>query len=121
MIFVNGIDKYVSDLPSEIVDKISNLINKNNNIRLIITDGVYNVKKIMFEPFFQDYVVPTNGIWIGNGVSEQSILKVNNYNKQHTASISNDFGWVFKGGNAVLTKMLKTIEEGAEDEEQDTN
>ena len=80
---------------------------------------MFSLKKILFEPFFQDFVIPSNGIWVGNGVSEQSILKVATYSKQHTANISNSFGWVFKGGYIVLTKLLDC--EGETDEKQDTN
>jgi S-DNA-T family DNA segregation ATPase FtsK/SpoIIIE len=119
MLFINGVDKYNSDMPTEVTDKLNELVDKNNNIKLIFFDGVFGLKKILFEPFFQDFVIPSNGIWVGNGVSEQSILKVATYSKQHTANISNSFGWVFKGGNIVLTKLLDC--EGETDEKQDTN
>ena len=74
------------------------------------------MKKIIFETFFQDYVVTSNGIWVGNGVSEQSVLKVTTYNKQQTANIGNKFGWVFKSGNVELTKLLNC--EGDSDNEE---
>ena len=105
-IFINGVDKYRSDLSSDLLDKLVELPGKYPNIRIVYFDGVYNMKKLIFEPFFQDNVINANGIWVGNGVSEQSVLKVSTYSKQQTATIGRDFGWVFKNGSVQLTKLL---------------
>ena len=114
-IFINGLEKLKETIPEEKLNSLLSLTNKHSNIRVIYFDGVYSMKKIIFEEFFQNYVINVNGIWVGSGFGDQTVIKTSNYMKAHSTKISSKFGWIVKSGNATMAKILDC--EG-KDEEQ---
>ena len=118
IIFINGAEKFKDSISKELMDKLKELVTNNSNIRIIIAGGVFDIKKLSFESFYIDTIVNSNGIWIGSGFADQNVLRISSFKKEHTKSITNDFGWVIKNGKATLTKLLKCE---VDDEEQDIN
>ena len=110
ILFILGIDKFKEHITQNKIDEINRMLKKLPNTSLIYVDSMFKTKKILFEQWFTDTVFNMNGIWIGQGVSDQSVLRSNSFNKTHKALITNDFAWVFKNGNCELVKLVNCEE-----------
>ena len=66
------------------IDSISKVIKQNDNCIGLFIDGNYKLKKLAFDPWYLDLVVNSNGIWIGPGVADQSVIKLNDFNETIT-------------------------------------
>ena len=64
------------------------------------------VKKFAYETWYSNSIVNVDGIWLGNGVFEQSIIKMNDFDNRYRTQISDDYAWVFKNGNSDLIKII---------------
>ena len=68
-------------------------------------------KKLEYDNWYKAIVKNNQGIWIGNGVSDQYTIKIAKMTRELQEELSLGFGYVIRRGNAVLTKFL-TDEEG---------
>ena len=105
-IFIGGVDKFKESLSSTKLDEFMNKIKSVANCNLIFIDSAFKLKKLAFELWYTSMVVNSNGIWIGSGVMEQTVIKPAEYNKKYNVQISNGFAWIFKNGSGQLTKLI---------------
>ena len=114
MFVVAGVEKFKDLISSSKLDELMKKIKEVDNANIILLDNSFKLKKLIFEPWYNDLVVNTNGIWIGSGAMDQGVIKAADYNKAYGVQISNDFAWIFKNGKGVL---IKTIGGDFKDEE----
>ena len=81
------------------------------NIRFIIIDTMIRLKKMEYESFYMETVNKNSGIYLGDGITDQFVIKLNNTNKEMTENIGNDFGYVILQGKPTLIKLIN-YEEG---------
>ena len=79
------------------------IINNKDNFISIILDASNNIKKLEFEEFYKNCVNNMRGLWIGNGVSEQMILKFTKLPREYRELTDNNYGFVFD--NSVVEKV----------------
>ncbi len=82
-------------------------LNKKDNFSIIIADNYYELKKIEFEEFFKECVNVNGGIWIGNGVSDQMLFRINKIPREYRENIENDYGFIIESGNINKIKTIK--------------
>ena len=118
MILVVGIDKFKDSINALKIGELKKKLKALDNSGIIFIDNGFNLKKMAFEGWYNELVINTNGIWIGRGVSEQSVIKMGEFNKKYSAKITNDFAWYFKNGEGTLIKLINGDEKN---EEQSVN
>ncbi|MBQ6497699.1 MAG: type VII secretion protein EssC [Bacilli bacterium] len=94
--------------PTEKMD-FTNLITSakaDGNIRLIVVDVIDTIKNLNFEPWYKGSTDLAEGIWLGNGISNQFTLKVTTNARVLRAEVEPGFGYVIKKGKAALTKLM---------------
>ena len=74
-------------------------------IKVIIVDVVDNIKALNYEAWFKATAQLSEGIWIGNGITNQFTLKVTTNARLLRAEIDETMGYVIKKGKAVLVKL----------------
>ena len=109
MIIILGIDKFKSSIDAKIFNDFISVVKKLDNVKLITADSSYKYKKYTFESWCTETVVNANGIWIGNGAGDQTVIRASELNKKYRARISNDFIWIFKNGNGDLAKCINDL------------
>lgn len=114
MIFIVGIDKFKDTINSMKISELKKKLKSVDNSGIIFIDSGFNLKKMAFESWYSELVINTNGIWIGKGISEQSVIKIGEYNKKYTAKIDNDFAWYVKNGEGILIKLINGDEKNEE-------
>ena len=78
----------------------------DGNIKIIIVDTIDSIKGISFEIWYKGNTDLAEGIWLGNGISNQFTLKVTTNSRVLRAEVEPGFGYVIRKGKAVLTKLM---------------
>ena len=97
-------------------NNILKLLNEKDNVSIIFIEASNVLKKLEFEEFYKTNINNNRGIWIGNGVSEQMILKSGRMPREYRDTITDKFGFVFENGIITKIKLLDYFN-GDENEE----
>ena len=105
----NGFTKIISRV-NEIVKKrfLDTLKNckELGQFTYIFVDRVDNLKKLEYDEWYKRVVQNNYGIWIGNGVADQTLIKTNIGFKKVNNEIPNGFGIVIKNTKSDLVKLI---------------
>ena len=85
-----------------------------SKVHLIIIDGADNIKKSEFDPWYKAIVSPTRGVWIGEGMGSQFLIKSTLTSRALSAKVDNTFGYFVDGSVTVLMKVITEV--GEEDQ-----
>ena len=88
-------------------------------IKFIFIDTIDIFKKIEYDNWYKAIVKSNQGIWLGNGISEQYTIKLSKITRELQQELEPGFGYVVKRGVPVLTKFLTTEENGYRSEENE--
>jgi len=111
-----GLDKFINDLENrentfyELLKKAEELKNYN----FIIVENFTKLKSKEYDTWYKNYVSNENGIWVGNGVRDQYLIKINYNDKDVVNRCGNSFGYVIKQEEATGVKLLGMKEDGDE-------
>lgn len=109
-ICIYSLDKFIRKITDP--DKFEAMIAKfkeYEQIPVIIFDEMSKLKAFVYDPWYKSIFEPSEGIWIGSGASDQTILKINGYNKEYTLDYPNDMGFYISDGSATIIKLLDFI------------
>lgn len=118
VIFIVGINKLLEQLnnPTEFATFLETT-KKYDKAHIIITDDVLKLKKYSFEKWYTDNFYTTEGIYIGNGVADQTTLKISNYNQDLMKTYKNNIGFHIVEGSYKIVKLIEFEKEGAKKNE----
>ena len=108
IIIIAGVTKFLEKLGDN--NKFTTWIEslkKHDEVHIIITDDALKLKKFTFEKWYQENFYSTEGIYVGNGVSDQNILKINNYTIELTKQVKNNIGYHILDGSYTLIKLIE--------------
>jgi DNA segregation ATPase FtsK/SpoIIIE, S-DNA-T family len=100
-------DLYVQ-LSEDAKDKLKTFLDKGNSlgVYIIISDNADRLSSMSYESWFKKQVSLSDAIWIGNGISDQFLLKISKVTNDMYQEIPDDFGYVVKKGKTQLVKLL---------------
>lgn len=79
----------------------------------VIVDRVDNLKKMEYDSWYKTIVQNNYGIWIGNGVADQSLIKTNIGFKKTNNEIPVGYGVIVKNAKTSLVNLItKDVTEG---------
>ena len=116
IICIYNLTKYLSKLSDvKLLLDLVNTIKKYENGHILIDDDWTRIKAIKFD----DWAVPVlnlnDGIWIGRGVSEQSLLNVVNFNKEMLENYKNDMGYLISESRGTVCKLIDFVSKDTSD------
>ncbi|WP_210364449.1 type VII secretion protein EssC [Bacillus sp. REN3] len=93
-------------------DKLKVFLERGNglNVNLIISDSIDKLSSVSFEPWFKQQVSLSDFIWVGNGITDQYVMKVGKVTNDMYQEIPHGFGYVVTKGKPTLAKLLTSIE-----------
>ena len=111
-----GTDKFINDIEDNEIDflKMLKKARELGNYHFIIADNFTRLKNHEYDEWYRSYCVNDNGIWIGNGVSEQYLISVNPSAEQIVNNCGNSFGYAIMQGEPTMIKLLGMNEKGGE-------
>ena len=98
------LNKVTADQKTKLTDMLTKVASLGT-IKVIIVDVVDNIKALNYEAWFKATAQLSEGIWIGNGITNQFTLKVTTNARLLRAEIDETMGYVIKKGKAVLVKL----------------
>ena len=107
-VVITGVSGLLNKIPEEQKTKLVEMLTKVaslGTIKIIIVDVIDAIKALNYETWFKSNAQLSEGIWIGNGISNQFTLKVTTNARLLRAEIDETMGYVIKKGKAVLVKL----------------
>jgi DNA segregation ATPase FtsK/SpoIIIE, S-DNA-T family len=121
LIVINGLEKTINLLNN--ISRMTDLVGalkKYEHISLLIIDDVAKIKNYNFDEWFKDIFNTNNGLWIGRGICDQSLLHVSTLKKEMLADIKNDMGYVLSDGYSTLTRYIDFVtQDGKENKDEE--
>ncbi len=117
LVVIAGIEKFKGSLSADVFNKLINAFTSKENINVILMDVSFKLKKLMFDTWYGELFVNMNGIWVGNGFADQSIIRLTEISRDYRIKIGNEFFWFVKAGVATLVKGITDQENGDNNEE----
>lgn len=90
-------------------DKLKILLEKGAsvyNVHFFLCDSASYFSTVSFEPWFKTHVSLKDGIWIGNGISNQYLYKLGKITNEMYQEIGDEFGYIVNNGKTTLVKLL---------------
>lgn len=109
---INSFSGLTSRLTQDSNDKLRVFLEKGDmicNMNFIIYDSVSNISTVSYESWFKSKVSLTDAIWIGNGLSDQYLLKLSKITNDMYQEIGENFGYVIKKGKAKLVMLISSM------------
>lgn len=104
-----GITNLLSKLDSTKKMEFTDLIDKkarDGKFKLIIVDVIDNIKSIGYDNWYKSNTDLAEGIWIGNGISNQFTFKITTNSRILRQELEPKFGFVIEKGKASVIKLL---------------
>lgn len=110
IIFINGVSDFIQNLDLDIknnLDTYLSQIQKTKNCRFVFITTLEDIKMLSYEPWFKKYVSLDNGIWLGKGISDSTIHRLQTPYRTLNQPIANGFGYHIFDGNAIKIKLIE--------------
>ena len=113
-----GIDSFASD---GIIDEIefSKLLQEakeHGKHSFIIIGDPDSLSRHSYDDWYAKFISQDSGIWVGNGIDDQTLITTNFSMGGLENNCGNSFGYVVDEGNPTLIKFIGIQKEGDEDE-----
>lgn len=106
-----GIRNFMSRLSDDRLDKLRVLIEKAESIykiHFIIVDTVSQVSLYSNEAWFKKHFTGTEGIWVGDGITDQYVIKLSKTTPDLYEELPNGFGYRVYRNKPVLTRLVSS-------------
>ena len=104
-----GFSKLLLKLSQENKNRFLDLMEKAKNLGtfdIIIVDQVDNLKKLEYDSWYKGIIQNSYGIWIGNGIADQSLIRTNIGFKKSNNEVPDKYGIVIKNTKTSLVNMI---------------
>ena len=108
-VIINGFTNLLSRINADVKKRyLDDLIKAKDtgNFAFVLVDRVDNLKKLEYDDWYKKVIQNNNGIWIGNGIADQTLLKTNIGFKKTNNEIPPGFGIVVKNTKTSLVKLV---------------
>ena len=108
-----GIDKFLLNVEKEFNSDLKKA-DEAENYSFLIVDSVFKLKNHEFDDWYKNYVSKDKGIWVGNGISDQYLIRLNSSNRNIINNCGDSFGYIINQEEATMVKLLGIKELGEE-------
>lgn len=119
-VIINSLSMLKAALSDQGKEKLALILEKGTieyNVNIVIGEQVKNISSVSFEKWYKANVSPSDGLWIGNGITEQYQMKANKTTSEMHEDITPEFGYSLIKGKCVKLKLLNNKAEEEEDDE----
>lgn len=112
---ITGLQLILDSLSDAGKDQLTTLLEKGEpeyGIRIVLCDSPKGLSGCVTSAWYRRQVSGSDGIWIGDGISDQYILKVGKVSSNLYAELPAHFGYVVRRGKPVQCKLLQPQEGG---------
>ena len=106
-----GLKRFYEQLTREGKDKFKILIEKAESfykIHFIMIESLTYFNEINYEAWYKRHVTGGDGLWIGDGIADQYVFKINKITTELYEEIGSEYGYVLKRNRYSLAKLLSS-------------
>lgn len=111
VVLINSLSSLRDCLSEQGTEKLRLILEKGSReyqISIVFSDQVKALSSFSFEKWYTSHITQTDGIWIGNGISEQYQLKAAKTTAEMRADVEDGFGFVLEKGKSLMVKLLRS-------------
>jgi S-DNA-T family DNA segregation ATPase FtsK/SpoIIIE len=111
IVVICGLQKLFEQLSDDGKDKLKTLLDKGEaiyKIHFILSDNASSLKTFSGEQWYRKHISGSDGIWVGDGVTEQYVASVSKMTADLYEDIGDEFGYLITRGKPILTKLIST-------------
>ena len=104
-----GVYDVINKLRDETKQKITEMMKQDTQMNLVTFVFVENpdlLRNFLYDEWFKTASDTSRGIWVGNGVADQSFLKISKIRREDREDISNEYGFVVNTSKIYRIKLL---------------
>lgn len=120
-VVINSLSMLKTALSDQGKEKLALILEKGTkeyNINIVLAEQVKNISSVSFEKWYKANVSPSDGLWIGSGITEQYQMKANKTTSEMHEDITPEFGYSLIKGKCVKLKLLNNKAEEEEDDDE---
>lgn len=106
VILIYDINRYLNEIADNKINELVSSAKQLETVSIIAVDDYAKFKNYQFVDWFQKNFDINTGIWIGQGVSEQNLIRLVSMNKEMTKTLKNEMGYLIVENRATLCKLL---------------
>jgi S-DNA-T family DNA segregation ATPase FtsK/SpoIIIE len=113
IIVIYGVGEFLNKLSSDNMKKFEEIVHNNGTVRgvyFVLIDTADQLKNYAYDDWFKNASDTTKGVWVGSGVADQSILKINRLTRDANEEIPNEFGYIVNSSKAAQIKLLSSFD-----------
>ena len=114
MVVIYGVYDFINRLSDESKSKLSSIMKKDNQINIVsflFIDTPDAIKAFSYDEWFKAGADTSRGIWIGFGIADQTLLKVNRIEREDSEEITSEYGYLVISSKINRIKLLDEFKE----------
>ncbi len=111
---VIGLKRFYDQLSGDGKDKMNTLLDKAEafyKLRFIVADSLMQLNLFSNEAWYKRHITGSEGIWIGDGIADQYLLRVNKISSDLYEEVGDDYGYLLERNRPTLIKLLSSRRE----------
>ncbi len=107
---ITGLSAILDSLDAEGQDKLRTLMEKARpeyGIRFLLCDSAKAMSAHSADGWYKTHITGSDGVWVGDGISEQYLMKPSKMSNSLYAEVPNHFGYLLRRGRPVLVKLIE--------------
>ncbi len=106
---INSLPDLITKLSDDGKEKLQLLLEKGEaiyNVNIIIACSSIELSKMMNTAWYQKHCINGNGIWVGNGIMDRTVIRLNRVANELYQEIPDGFGYIIQKGKYRLVKLV---------------
>lgn len=106
-----GLRRFYERLSDDGKEKLTILLEKAESfykLHFVIVESVSQLNSFNYDAWFKRQIPGTDGLWIGDGVTDQYVLKVSKVTSDLYEEIGEEYGYMFNKSRMSLVKLLSS-------------
>ena len=79
---------------------------KSGKFNFVIIENDSLLKKYAYDDWYRNNIISNQGIWLGNGLTDQYVIKISKMDRSFYQEIGGKFGYSVENGNPILIKLI---------------
>ena len=114
VVIINNFSKFLLKVSPDVKTNFLELLEKIKDMQtfdFIFVDQVDSFKKMEYDKWYKTVVDNDYGIWVGNGIADQSLIKTNIGFKKTNNEVPSGYGLVVRNTKTYLTNLVSDRED----------
>lgn len=114
---VVGMKRFYEQLSSDGKEKLDLLLEKAESfykLHFVIIESVSELGNYSYSSWYKRHITGADGLWIGDGVADQYLLKINKITSELYEEVGDEYGYLLSRNRPSLIKVLSSLEEEVE-------